>query len=113
MNPLTFYRRRTDRPLPVPAGTNTTRPEFLDAPAGQEPPRHRLAWIRLSDLPTVAGAPVARRGIDLQAALARKVRRVPVTAIAAARRHAPALTGAGESRRVGPALAPVPRQVQR
>lgn len=101
MNPLTFYRRRTDRPLPLPTGTTTTPPESLDAPTGQEPPRHRLAWTRLSDLPTVVGAPVERRGIDLQAALARRVRRAPVAVASAIRHHHPVVVAAGQTRPEG------------
>lgn len=88
MNPLNRYRRRTDRALPA-IRTALARPA---PPPGAHParppvPGYRMAWTRLSDLPTVAGAPVMRRGIDLQAALARRVRRAPVTAVAALRHH--------------------------
>lgn len=49
---------------------------------------NRVAWVRPSELAAYAG-PMVGRGIDLQAALARRARRMPVTATRSVRQLAP------------------------
>lgn len=46
----------------------------------------RVAWVRPTELPNLAG-PLVGRGIDLQAELIRRARRTPKTVTRAARRH--------------------------
>ena len=46
----------------------------------------RVAWVRPTELPNLAG-PLIGRGIDLQAELIRRARRTPKTVTRAARRH--------------------------
>lgn len=48
--------------------------------------RSGVVWVRPSELMTQAGGRVAGRGIDFQAELARRARRLPVETVATSRR---------------------------
>ncbi|CUR54349.1 hypothetical protein [Nocardioides sp.] len=50
--------------------------------AGPEPTlaKPTVAWVRPTDLPGFLGAPLTRRGIDLQAELTRRARQAPARA---------------------------------
>lgn len=94
MNTNDPYDRRTDLSL----DEATTRPEQTTEvaalavhrdpsqpaanDAAPEPtlPKRTVAWVRPTDLPGVLGAPMARRGIDLQAELTRRARQAPARA---------------------------------
>jgi hypothetical protein len=89
------YDRRTDRnfdEVTMQAEQPTERaalavhgdPSRTKAATTSEPDRTgpSIAWVRPSDLPTVIGAPWARRGINLQAELSRRARRSPAKATA-------------------------------
>jgi hypothetical protein len=54
--------------------------------AAQDPVTSSVAWVRPSDLPTVVGSKVIRRGIDLQAELNRRAQRAPRSAARVTRR---------------------------
>lgn len=43
------------------------------------PGRPGLAWVRMTELPSYLGSPVARRGIDLQTELAHRARHAPLS----------------------------------
>jgi hypothetical protein len=93
-----FYDRRDDRTLASEQNASQPRPEqsvatlavhhdpsVPDAAPSTDPgndpkPQHGIAWVRPSELPTVLGSEWAGRGIDLQADLVRRSRRVPITA---------------------------------
>lgn len=106
MNNPDPYERRTDRGLHE-ALMRSSQPESAEpsaehsalavrrdpshptpdtAQAEQSQGRRSIAWVRPSDLPTVTGAPWARRGIDLQADLTRRARRTPAATARAGRR---------------------------
>lgn len=55
----------------------------------QEPDRGRpsVAWVRPSEMTTMLGARSLRRGIDVEAELARRARRLPGAAVAKAARR--------------------------
>jgi len=93
------YERRLDRTIPPAAPTpeNQRPPEQLavhgdpSVPKGQtmpEPDRGRpsLVWVRPSEMSTMLGARSLRRGIDIEAELARRARRLPGAAGARASR---------------------------
>ena len=96
MNTPEPYERRLDRPisLAAPARENQRPPELAvggdpSVPKGQsmpEPERGRpgLVWVRPTELSTMLGARSLRRGIDVEAELARRARRLPGAAV----RHA-------------------------
>ena len=100
MNTPDPYDRRTDRnldeatkqaeqpsersALAVHGDPSQTKPATTSEPDRTRP---SIAWVRPSDLPTVIGAPWARRGIDLQAELTRRARRSPAKATARASRR--------------------------
>lgn len=50
-------------------------------PAPPPASRRSVTWVRISEVPTVVGSPAVRRGIDLQAELARRTRRAPASAV--------------------------------
>jgi len=54
--------------------------------AAQDAATSSVAWVRPSDLPTVVGSKVIRRGIDLQAELNRRAQRAPGSATRVTRR---------------------------
>ncbi|GAA3528120.1 hypothetical protein AFL01nite_02680 [Aeromicrobium flavum] len=54
-------------------------------PASQVARRRSVTWVRISELPAVVGSPAVRRGIDLQAELARRTRRAPTSAVSKTR----------------------------
>lgn len=97
MNTHEFYERRDDRALPeestpqphtedpVTALAVHRDPSVPDATTTTKPGSPGVAWVRPSDLPTLVGSTVARRGIDLQSELVRRSRRAPVTAAKAGR----------------------------
>ena len=100
MNTPEPYERRLDRTVPELAPTpSPERPEEALAvhrdpsvPTDQATPRSErarfgIAWVRPSEMPTVLGSRYVRRGIDVEAALARRARRVPGAAISAASRR--------------------------
>lgn len=60
--------------------TGTTRTADADRPG------RGVTWVRPSDLMTQAGGRIAGAGISLEAELARRARRAPVTAVVASRR---------------------------
>lgn len=68
--------------------SRTTRRATDKAPAGRG-----VEWVRPSDLMTRAGGRVAGRGIDFEAELARRARRLPATGVRATGR------GLGHARR--------------
>ena len=97
MNTPEPYERHLDRSIPpaAPARENQRPPEKLavhgdpSVPKGQnmpEPERGRpgLVWVRPTELSTMLGARSLRRGIDVEAELARRARRLPGAAV----RHA-------------------------
>ena len=96
MNTPEPYERRLDRPISpaAPARENQRPPELAvhgdpSVPTGQsmpEPERGRpgLVWVRPTELSTMLGARSLRRGIDVEAELARRARRLPRAAV----RHA-------------------------
>jgi hypothetical protein len=99
VNVIDPYERRVDRALPEQqatpppsedgtAGLAIHRDPSIPASAPPEgrSPRPGVAWVRPSELPTLLGSPVARRGIDLQSELVRRSRRAPIKATRAGRR---------------------------
>lgn len=99
MNVTDPYERRGDRALPEQQSTQPPSEDGAAAlaihrdpsiPASAPPegrsPRPGVAWVRPSELPTLLGSPVARRGIDLQAELVRRTRRAPIKAARAGHR---------------------------
>lgn len=100
MNTPEPYERRLDRTIPqaAPARENPGPTEPLavhgdpSVPTGQgmrEPDSGRpsLAWVRPSEMTTMLGARTLRRGIDVEAELARRARRLPGAAVAKASRR--------------------------
>jgi hypothetical protein len=100
MNTPEPYERRRDRTIPqaAPARENAGSTEPLavhgdpSVPTGQamqEPDlgRPSLAWVRPSEMTTMLGARSLRRGIDVEAELARRARRLPGAAVAKASRR--------------------------
>jgi hypothetical protein len=99
-----FYDRQDDRALTAEQNPSQPGPEEAvaalavhrdpsvpDAARSKDPgndpkPQRGITWARPSELPTVLGAKWAGRGIDLQADLMRRSRRVPITAARAGRR---------------------------
>jgi hypothetical protein len=94
VNTSGFYERRLDRSIAEPAIAPEAEdtddalavhrdPSVPGITADQESDRARptVAWVRPSEVPTLLGASVARRGIDLQAELARRARRGPGAAV--------------------------------
>lgn len=106
MNNPDPYDRRTDRSLhedptrppqpesaepsaehsPLAVHRDPSQPGPDTPDAGQSQGRRSIAWVRPSDLATVTGAPLLRRGIDLQAELTRRARRAPTATARAGRR---------------------------
>lgn len=100
MNTTESYERRHDRTLPKTAVLADTEqsvealaihrdPSLPGTTTTSAPPASRpsVAWVRPSELPTLAGAPWIRRGIDLQSELTRRARRTPQTAATGAGRR--------------------------
>ena len=94
MNTPEPYERRLDRTLPEPAPTPEAErgvdalavhrnPSVPAAEARQETERSQpgVAWVRPSEMPTLLGSKVVRRGIDLQADLTRRAPRTPGMAV--------------------------------
>jgi hypothetical protein len=94
------YERRLDRTLPDPAPTPEAEkavdalavhrdPSVPTAGAKQESdrPRPSVAWLRPSEMPTLLGSKLVRRGIDLQSELTRRARRTPGAAVSKASRR--------------------------
>jgi hypothetical protein len=88
------YERRLDRTPPEPAPTPETErgvdalavhrdPSVPTAEARQETERSQpgVAWVRPSEMPTLLGSKVVRRGIDLHSDLTRRARRTPGMAV--------------------------------
>ena len=100
MNNNEFYDRRDDRalaseqnpPQPHPEESVAALPVHRDpsvpdaAPTSEPKAERGVAWVRPSELPTMAGSKWAGRGIDLQSDLMRRSRRVPINAARAGRR---------------------------
>lgn len=98
MNTNHFYERRDDRVLsedsspqprpedPAPALAVHRDPSVPPTTTVTKALRPGIAWVRPSELPTLVGSTVARRGIDLQSELVRRSRRAPVTAAKVGRR---------------------------
>ena len=57
------------------------------APEAEAGGKRTLAWVRPSELPTTLGSPLLRRGVDLEAELARRARRTPAQAAWRVRRR--------------------------
>lgn len=107
MNTHAAYHRHGFR---APAQPSTAPSEV----EGSQPPHHRdpslapearptsgsnrVAWLRPTELAAYAG-PTVGRGIDLQAELVRRARRVPATAVRGL--HLPTPSTAGAARPVG------------
>ncbi len=99
MNTTDLYERREDRTLADEPPTQQQSQQEVSALAVHSDPsiaapstttdtdraRPTVAWVRPSDLPTLIGAPMVGRGIDLQSELVRRSRRAPVKATARAR----------------------------
>jgi hypothetical protein len=94
------YERRLDRTFPEPAPTPEAEkavdalavhrdPSVPTAEDKQETQRSQpsVAWVRPSEMPTLLGSKVVRRGIDLQAELTRRARRTPGAAVSKASRR--------------------------
>lgn len=100
MNNNEFYDRRDDRTLTPEQNPPQPHPDEVvaalavhrdpsvpdAAPSNDPKPQRGIAWVRPSELPTVLGSKWAGRGIDLHSDLARRSRRVPITAARAGRR---------------------------
>lgn len=100
MNSSEFYERREDRALPDQPATQSQPENGVPALAVHGDPsipattptddssrqRPGVAWVRPSELATLLGSLVARRGIDLQTELVRRSRRAPITSARAGRR---------------------------
>lgn len=93
MNTNEPYDRLSERSLeeatPLPEHTAEVAalavhrdPSQPAAHAGPEPTpaKPTVAWVRPTDLPGFLGAPLTRRGIDLQAELTRRARHAPARA---------------------------------
>lgn len=100
MNTPDPYQRRLDRTLPEPAPTPEATnavdalavhrdPSVPAAEAAQATERSQpgVAWVRPSEMPTLLGSTLVRRGIDLQAELTRRARRTPGAAVSKASRR--------------------------
>jgi len=93
------YERRLDRTIPEPASkTEAARPvEALavhrdpSVPTSQATPESSgapgVAWVRPSEMLTMLGSRYVRRGIDIEADLARRARRVPGAVVSKASRR--------------------------
>lgn len=95
MNTHAEYRRHSYRspetsysPEPTQEIDQLARHADPSLPQTQQPSvtSKRVAWVRPTELPNLAG-PLIGRGIDLEAELIRRARRTPKTVIRAARRH--------------------------
>lgn len=100
MNTPEPYDRSLDRAIPDATATREPEqsvdalavhrdPSIPSAPIGTAPdrPRPTVAWVRPSEMPTLVGSSFVGRGIDLQAELARRARRVPTSAASKAARR--------------------------
>ena len=100
MNTPERYERRLDRPMPpaAPAPEDQRPPAQLavhgdpSVPTRQSRPvpergRPGLVWVRPTELSTMLGARSLRRGIDVEAELARRARRLPGAALRQASRR--------------------------
>lgn len=100
MNTPDLYERRLDRTLPEPPPTPEADtavdalavhrdPSVPTVEAKQDPDRAQpsVAWVRPSEVPTLLGSKLVRRGIDLQAELTRRARRTPGAAVSQASRR--------------------------
>lgn len=100
MNTAEFYQRRLDRSLPAPAAAPSAEqpvdplarygdPSVQAVQPTQEGDRVRpgVAWVRPSELATVLGSRYVSRGIEVEADLARRARRVPGVAVSKATRR--------------------------
>lgn len=100
MNTADPYERRLDRTLPEPAPTPDAEkavdalavhrdPSVPADEARQETDRSQpsVAWVRPSEMPTLLGSKLVRRGIDLQAELTRRARRTPGMGVSKASRR--------------------------
>ncbi len=99
MNTPEPYERRLDRTLLEPGPTPEAergvdalavhRDPSVPAEARQETERSQpsVAWVRPSEMPTLLGSKVVRRGIDLQADLTRRARRTPGMGVSKASRR--------------------------
>lgn len=93
-----YYRhgyRPPEGPLTGPASEEAVSqlaryrdPSLVSAPTTPARSKNGIAWVRPTDLATYA-APLAGRGIDLQAELIRRARRVPATTTRAIQRSLP------------------------
>jgi hypothetical protein len=94
------YERRLDRTLPEPSPTPEHHqavdalavhrdPSVQTAEVKQETERSQpsVAWVRPSEMPSLLGSKLVRRGIDLQAELTRRARRTPSAAVTKASRR--------------------------
>ena len=99
MNTPADYRRHSHRPpeWPVtgPASEEAARqlahhrdPSLVSGPTTPAGSKKGIAWVRPTDLATYA-APLVGRGIDLQAELIRRARRIPATTTRAIQRGLP------------------------
>lgn len=97
MNTPEPYERRTLlEPAPTPEAERGVDalavhrdPSVPVAEARQETDRSQpsVAWVRPSEMPTLLGSKVVRRGIDLQAELTRRARRTPGMGVSKASRR--------------------------
>ena len=100
MNAQERYERRLDRavaePAPSPEMGGSVDPLAVhrdpstppqQATQESEQARPGIAWVRPSEVPTALGLRYVRRGIDLEADLARRVRRAPGAAVSTASRR--------------------------
>lgn len=96
MNSYEWYERRLDRtacdfdPPDEPeqsaiAVHDDPSQQDREVPAEVSPTGPSVTWVRVSELPTAVGSPAVRRGIDLQAELARRTRRAPRVAVSKTR----------------------------
>jgi hypothetical protein len=94
------YEHRLDRTIPEPAPTPDAEkavdalavhrdPSAPTAGAQQETEHSQpgVAWVRPSEMPTLLGSKLVRRGIDLQSELTRRARRTPGTAVSKSSRR--------------------------
>lgn len=100
MNAPDPYVRHLDRnprePAPTPEAEKAVDalairkdPSVPTSEAKQETDHSQpsVAWVRPSEMPTLLGSKVVRRGIDLQAELTRRARRTPGAAVSKASRR--------------------------
>ena len=101
MNTPEPYERRLDRVAPEPPPLAKSLDESVDNLAVHRDPsipdttvtqesdlsQPSVAWVRPSEMPTLLGSKLVRRGIDLHAELARRARRAPGMAASKASRR--------------------------